>query len=649
MRETTTHRPDDGEYFYDSGQGRYDDDADADDYRSDDDSSSYDDDEGSYDDRSYDDDDDNDFEDEDDYDDAGSCDDEERGRSVVYDDDDAEHDDDDDYHGRRPLLRARSSAANGSTTTFPNRNASAALFSTSSSVTKAVRSLRSRRLDLRSTANAAVLTCALFTAVRLAGTELSSLEERGGRGVAGTSSSSSSFYATDFDPLLYTPSPETRSRLSEELSDPDFFEVGESNARDRTAFLLRQHTAGSMAGVDRFEYGEFSGVAATPDQYVRAREHQAKLRDDFRRWVDRTAPEHYYDKTAPVTAKKTTTTTDEAVAGMVVAAGVVDGDDLEIASLEGYKDVWEPFDPTTDTPVFFHIPKAGGTTIKNVIGTCHRVTLATEVGVMNGHDRDTDIAVVRPYANVAEGKEGTAFVNVDTTTEAGIDRARRMGLAESGLADVIITPLVHEAEVIFSPNARGRVFTLFRHPLDRALSMFYYIQVADWEPTYKPELADMTVEEYVTSTYVENNWAVRRLANVDRSVRLEQKHLAAAMDVARRKFLVGLLERKEESLERFEKFFGWTFVVKPDNQERCRASLLNQGANQNLHADLPAEGTEAHDALIFHNRWDLLLYEYVEGLFEQQAAFVEGVPDNFRMMDATCAKCVPPTFPEVLL
>ena len=52
---------------------------------------------------------------------------------------------------------------------------------------------------------------------------------------------------------------------------------------------------------------------------------------------------------------------------------------------------------------------------------------------------------------------------------------------------------------------------VFRHPVDRAVSMFFYIQIADWEPTYNPELAKMTISEYAVSPNIENNWMVRTL------------------------------------------------------------------------------------------------------------------------------------------
>jgi hypothetical protein len=53
-------------------------------------------------------------------------------------------------------------------------------------------------------------------------------------------------------------------------------------------------------------------------------------------------------------------------------------------ALSGFKDTWDPHEKT-DIPVFWHVPKAGGSTIKDIIGTCHRKILASESGIAEGH------------------------------------------------------------------------------------------------------------------------------------------------------------------------------------------------------------------------------------------------------------------------
>jgi len=74
----------------------------------------------------------------------------------------------------------------------------------------------------------------------------------------------------------------------------------------------------------------------------------------------------------------------------------------------------------------------------------------SEFGVTDGHDKDTTIAVVYPKGG-EQGKDRSPFVNVDTTTVAGIERAKKMGFADSGLADMVVTPFIYEANDLFTP------------------------------------------------------------------------------------------------------------------------------------------------------------------------------------------------------
>ena len=48
-----------------------------------------------------------------------------------------------------------------------------------------------------------------------------------------------------------------------------------------------------------------------------------------------------------------------------------------------------------------------------------------------------------------------SYVNVDTSTHKGIARAKNLNLVSSGLADVVISPLLHEASSLFIPTRRG--------------------------------------------------------------------------------------------------------------------------------------------------------------------------------------------------
>jgi len=316
-----------------------------------------------------------------------------------------------------------------------------------------------------------------------------------------------------------------------------------------------------------------------------------------------------------------------------------------LEELVNFKDSWDPYEKT-DIPVFWHIPKAGGSSIKDAMGGCHRFVQATEFGITDGHDADTEVAIVYPRVPGDADTDRSPFVNIDSSTVAGIQRAKAMGFADAQLANVVVSPFVFELNDLFTQTAKGRFFSVFRHPIDRAVSMFYYIRVADWEPSYKPELKDWTLEQYAQSDIVENNWMTRQLSNT-LGGELTEENLNKAMEVVRRKFLVGLMSQIEPTMARAEKFFRWTFHVNPPNQEACRERLMSGGANSNKanKKEGPKEGDEAWTLLAHQNNFDLRLYAYIEHLFVEQEEFVKGLPDNFRNVDATCCKCYPATFP----
>merc|ERR1712125_116770 len=117
-----------------------------------------------------------------------------------------------------------------------------------------------------------------------------------------------------------------------------------------------------------------------------------------------------------------------------------------------------------------------------------------------------------------------------------------MGFADSHLAGCVVSPYLYEANALFTPTAKGRLFAVFRNPIDRAVSMFYYIQYADWEPSYKPELQQWTLKQYAESDVIENNWMVRQLSN-QLAGDLDESHLKKALEVVRRKFMVGLMKQ----------------------------------------------------------------------------------------------------------
>ena len=167
-----------------------------------------------------------------------------------------------------------------------------------------------------------------------------------------------------------------------------------------------------------------------------------------------------------------------------------------------------------------------------------------------------------------------------------------------------------------------------------------------WEPTYDPDLKNWSIEQYATSTKIENNWLTRQLANVPGGD-LTEEHVAKAMEVIRRKFLVGLMTEMKATMERLERFFHWTYRVNPANQDICRSELLDGGSNSNSKnkKNKPEPGSKEWDLLAAQNQFDLQVFGYIESLFKDQEQFVQDIPADFRNIDATCCKCDPPTVP----
>ena len=135
----------------------------------------------------------------------------------------------------------------------------------------------------------------------------------------------------------------------------------------------------------------------------------------------------------------------------------------------------EPPKPKKEVPLFWHIPKCGGTTAKSIY-ECLDLTLANRAGALPqfGHDTDNFLLRFRPW-----GDGGASYVNADTTSYEGIDRAARLRLVQAHKADIIFTSYPRYAiEHLYNRNNKGRALGLFRHPVQRLVSKFYYLQIA---------------------------------------------------------------------------------------------------------------------------------------------------------------------------
>jgi len=280
----------------------------------------------------------------------------------------------------------------------------------------------------------------------------------------------------------------------------------------------------------------------------------------------------------------------------------------------------------TDVPLFWHISRSSGSTMKHILGQCLGLVISSDYGSRFGLEREDALRVVT-------ADHGGKYVNVDTSTSGGIDRARSMGLVESSMADVIVTQYLYQAATLFNPNQRGRIFAIFRDPIERASSMYHYLQYAAWEPTYDPALSQMSLLDYARSERVEHNWMTRILSDTLKGP-LNENHLELAKAVVRQKTLVGLLSRKGETVERFKEAFGWhdkypefeKVVTEEDRKlemtraEECADKLLHMDwPNKHGHSTIDDTQSQEYAQLFEVNKFDIELYNYAERVFDEQS------------------------------
>jgi len=270
-----------------------------------------------------------------------------------------------------------------------------------------------------------------------------------------------------------------------------------------------------------------------------------------------------------------------------------------------------------DVPLYWSIPLSANLVVEDILGTCLNLVLAGEIGIVDGHDDDNTLKIVQLY--------GSAYVNVDISTKDGIDRAVHMNLIPSNIVDVLHTPLLHDATKLFTKPfvSQARVFTVLRHPIDRATAVYKYVRESRIQG--HEDLQSMTLEEYAASSYVENNWLTRFLTEkLSPEKKLTEKDVQVAKEVLRRKVLIGMYDDILESMQLFQSHFHWT-EDEDDLVTQCTERAAEEGMSKEESVDPPLEeGSEAWNLLMEQNQYDMDLYMYARALHQYQLDRVMG-------------------------
>jgi len=152
-------------------------------------------------------------------------------------------------------------------------------------ISKIRQMLFSREFDKRNAFHFILLGCIIMQAANLA-------ESGYGRSI-NIDPRSELTRISEYEHPVFIPGSESKLRQIQDFEGIPMFEYGESHTKQIKQALTQNYMP--AAGVSRFEFGEFSGIAVTPEQYFKANLKQAEMQKKFWNWVKETTPKEYYD------------------------------------------------------------------------------------------------------------------------------------------------------------------------------------------------------------------------------------------------------------------------------------------------------------------------------------------------------------------
>ena len=106
---------------------------------------------------------------------------------------------------------------------------------------------------------------------------------------------------------------------------------------------------------------------------------------------------------------------------------------------------------------------------------------------------------------------------------------------------------------------------------------------------------------------------------------LTKSDLTLAKKVLKQKFIIGLFDEVEDSMKRFETFFGFNALNSGLEVQRCQQNEID-GIQERYYnkVEMPNDN-EAVLALMEKNIFDMQLYDYARYLYEYQGVALFGI------------------------
>ena len=141
-------------------------------------------------------------------------------------------------------------------------------------------------------------------------------------------------------------------------------------------------------------------------------------------------------------------------------------------------------------------------------------------------------------------------------------------------------------------------------------------------------IALLLLSSYITG-YLEDNILTRTMSNkTNKDEILTKSDLALVKKVLKQKFIIGLFDEIEDSMKRFETFFGFNALNSGLEVLRCQQNEID-GIMERYYnkVEMPSDN-EAVLALMEKNIFDMQLYDYARYLYEYQGAALFGIPSS---------------------